>query len=484
MYKQSFITGEPKPVSESEFLNERINSLNISLSQKTQPVLENLDLSEIDFSEKRGEIRKNFDGWVIRNVIFSKFNPKSKEKKSLYGLSFRGAKMERVIFAQASLDRCNFDCLENEQINIRLFNRSGIIITDNKCTLNNVDFFFSEFSYCRFRECNMNTVDFRYAKVTDCSMGNIDVTYGDFYYCAFMGCTAFVSGNFHKCSFTNAVFEHQVIRFKSIHGILQNNIKEYRSIIDDPNWKRYNPCGTKSESSLSDEEIRKEAIETYKQFSGIYAGKGLHKDSNAAYKKMKERELQRSWKIIIESVFWLLLFLASLGILICVSIEYGYINCNVMCHSLGVFALCIFFYYLYFSIKDCIKKALQYIYNCLKIKDFCGVASGLFTFIMGYGYRWTFVIFWYVLLIIIGAYKYCNGEIPEKSICKCACDCSKTAEIAYKGFTYSVYNSLGSYVEEYVCVVGSVWANFQTIFSFLLIGYLGFIFANKMRNNL
>ena len=215
-------------------------------------------------------------------------------------------------------------------------------------------------------------------------------------------------------------------------------------------------------------------------------GKGLIKDSNEAFSKKEKREfvndkkgLQLFWENAKESVFGLLLFLVLLGFLFCKLSEYGYINCKVVFSCLGVFAL----YKLYDSIKDKIKMVPRYIWQ--KIKDVWGMILGLFSFLMGTGNRWTFAMFWYALLIIIGVYKFCNENIENvKSLCNCACDCSKTAEIAYKGLTYSVYNSVGSYVEEYVCVVGSVWANIQTILSFLLIGYLGFIFANKMRNNL
>ena len=77
--------------------------------------LKNLDLSEVDFSGKNILVKRNFDGWEINNVIFSRFNSKSSEKKSLYGLSFKGAKMNKVSFVQAFLDRCNFDWEKEEQ---------------------------------------------------------------------------------------------------------------------------------------------------------------------------------------------------------------------------------------------------------------------------------------------------------------------------------------------------------------------------------
>lgn len=431
--------------------------------------LENLDLSDVDFLYASNTVEMDFEGWEIINVIFSRFDPKYRGKKHLYGLSFIGAKMKRVGFAQAFLDRCNFDW-EKEKQNDKSEKKKNDK-DDEYANLEKVDFFYSEFSYCRFRGCKMKMVDFRYAKVSDCSMNEIDVTFGDFYCCDFKGCTAFVESNFTKCSFTNAVFEHQVIRFGSIHGILQDDINDYRKIIFGQNWLHYNPCGTrksdleKKELGLLEKEIGEEAIEMYKQFSGIYAGKGLHKDSNAAYKRMKKRELRKSWKNAKVSVLGLLLFLCFLEFLFFKFADCGYINCKVVFSCLGLFAL----YILYDSFKDYIKKALRYIW--LKFKDICGVVSGLFTFLMGYGYKWVNVIIVYAILILIGAVGY--------YCCYSGGNCSWQDAL-----NRSFYNIIApnNCIDSKGCC--GLLEGIHHLLGVLLIGYLGFIFANKMRNNL
>lgn len=442
-----------------EFIAEFIKNLNHFPHR-----LINLDLSDVDFLHASDEVEMDFDGWEITNVIFSRFNPKNREKKHLYGISFKGAVMNGVGFAQAFLDRCNFDSFEEES-----------------AILKKIDFFFSEFSYCRFRGCNMNMVDFRYAKVSDCSMNKTDVTFGDFYCCDFRGCTAFVESNFTKCSFTNAVFEHQVIRFSSIHGILQDNIEDYCKNIFDQNWIHYNPCGKrKSElgkkSDLLEKDIREEAIEMYKQLSGIYAGKGLNKDSNAAYKEMKKRELRRSWNYIKG-------LLASICGTITLLLVYYYNSKEfwiLFCYE--TFPISIYIWESSIVLKTYKENKRQNIWNII-INNIGYFLRDLLIALLGYGYMWSRVVCHYVLIIMIGAYKFCNESIENLNFL-CNCDCSKTADIAYKGLTFSVYNSVGSYIEEYVRGVGSFFANTQTILSFLLIGYLGFIFANKMRNNL
>lgn len=388
--------------------------------------LKNLDLSEVDFSGKNNLVNRNFDKWNINNVIFSRFNPDVKKKKHLFGLSFKGAKLKNVGFTQAFLDKCNFD----------LNKKGGKIITKLNC----VDFFFSEFSYCHFCGCYMDTIDFRYTKISDCSMRNINVTFGDFYFCNFMGCSSFQESTFNNCSFTNAVFEHTVIREKSIKGILQNNYDNYEKIVIKSNkWFRYNPTGDKSQIGMNKEEVLDEAVEMYKQLSGIYAGKGLNKDSNEAYRKMRNKEMQKNFLPIME-------LLSKIGRLIK-------------------------------KIFLPIKKLFKYIGRLIY-----GPIIALF----GYGYRLRNAFFLFAALIILGALLFhCSDNKSTKISYCCCCDSIEHKSTSFcEAVSYSVYNSVGSYVEEYVNTIGPFWTAVLSLFGLGLIAYIGFIFANKMRNNL
>lgn len=56
--------------------------------------LTDLDLSEIDSCWNI-----SFEGYVLENVIFSRFKPESNSKKELFNLSFMGALLNGVSFA-------------------------------------------------------------------------------------------------------------------------------------------------------------------------------------------------------------------------------------------------------------------------------------------------------------------------------------------------------------------------------------------------
>ena len=89
---------------------------------------------------------------------------------------------------------------------------------------------------------------------------------------------------------------------------------------------------------------------------------------------------------------------------------------------------------------------------------------------MGYGYKWLNVIIAYLLLILIGAlfFYYKFDDI---------CSWQEALE-------YSFYNLIG--LQNNLPNDGwkGVIVGFYHLLGVLLIGYLGFIFANKMRNNL
>lgn len=415
MYEPSFIDESSlTKLSTGDFILKIFD-----LEKKGLKELKNLDLSEVNFSGKNNLVKRNFDEWDIKNVIFSRFNPNTEGKKYLFGLSFKGAKLKNVGFTQAFLDRCNFDSPRKE--------------------LKEIDFFFSEFNYCHFCDCYMDTIDFRYTKISDCSMRNINVTFGDFYFCNFKGCSSFQKSTFKNCSFTNAVFEHNVIRIESIKGILQDNYDIYKSVIDLKVWSRYNPTGNESQIGRTEEEVLDEAVEMYKQLSGIYAGKGLNKDSNEAYRKMRNKEMQKNFLPIME-------LLSKIGRLI-----------N--------------------KIFLPIKKLFKYIGRLIY-----GPIIALF----GYGYRLRNAFFLFTALIILGAllFHFSDNKSTKISYC-CCCDSIEHKSTSFcEAVSYSVYNSVGSYVEEYVNTIGPFWTAVLSLFGLGLIAYIGFIFANKMRNNL
>lgn len=422
--RQSFIDEDRVTTitSEEQFL-EIINRAEEAGSPEYHR-LTNLDLSGIDAASQRS----NFDGWHIENVIFSRFEPHRKERKEIFGLSFMGATLKGVCFAQAHLYRCNFDTMDKEAYKVYLEQLPESKRNTEKghseaqTSLSEVTFFLSDLELCRFRNTKIHAADFRYSHVRDCTIREAMVTYGDFYFCSFKGCTTFDKSKFFECSFTNCLFENNAIRISNIpNGIIQEHYKEYcHMVLHYPSWYHYNPSA--SFSSINHEANRnnvpasrmsnkQEAASFYKNMSGIYAGKGLNRDSNRAYKMAKINEIK----------------------------------------------------YLHLAIPSLWKKgeyssSLRYVSRLLL--DYTTVA-------MGFGYMWWVVVFWFIILIMIYGLYYYFHSVDEIDV----------------AISYSFNNSLGPNSSEITKIVNSFLASCQSAFGMLLIGFLGFIMANNLRND-
>lgn len=388
-------------------------------------------LCNFDFSILKDIRNICFDGLILENIVFSRFNPKSPNKTFLFNLSFMGAQLHKISFAQAHLQQCNFDTMDEEAIHLHLekMDYQSIIKKGDKTAnthLQEVDFFFSQLDYCRFRRSELNTVDFRYSHINDCTMGEINVYLGDFYFCAFEGCTGFIDGVFKECSFTCATFENNCIRMKNIpEGIIQEHFKIYHDkLIHAKNWINYNPCGTFS--SMNHEANNKmmtlksyanatlEAANFYKGLSGIFAGKGLNRDSNEAYRMSK----------ILDSKF-----------------------CKIE---------------LNLSKEDRVKGEKNFSRRIFLNKVYWS---------LGYGYKWQAPTIWFFL--IIAAYALISLIIDS------------TMELG-NSFSWSLYNSLSPY-EKFTNMFENrhivTLVSFESLFGVLIIGFLGFIIANNIRND-
>jgi hypothetical protein len=407
-----------KKVSTDEFIVLVNNTVPDSNGSKT---LRDLDLTEVDFSDAcEKEIPKDFKGWTIENVMFSCFNPLSAKKKHLFGLSFKNSKLSRVSFAQAFLERCNFDNIEDKDM------------LKNELAPNpyydQVDFFLSKLSYCRFCDCSMVNADFRYSKVEDCTMRRSLYINIDCYMCEFKGCTVFQRSKFLKCSFTNAAFENNVVRMENLpKGIVQDDVDDYDDFVNQrKEWHRYNPCSDYSEFLLNAKRNEKtskmtadakmdvhwEAVEVYKQLSGYYAGMGLNGDSNEAYRKMKYNERLFHYASIVYN--WK---------------KGRYLS---ILHTIG---------------------------NIMLIR---GIA------LAGFGYKFKAVFWWFVALVAFYFFLFqINFSFPQPEW--------------LIHLSYSINNSLGPVAEYYKGheFLGSV----QSTLGVLLVGFLGFVVANKIRNS-
>ena len=404
---------------------------------------ETYKLSNLDLSQIKDCCNLDFDGLKLDNIIFSRFNPESQQKKIFFMLSFMGSTLNRVSFAQSYLQQCNFDTMDKDAISLhreKVNNKTPINDNTKEVTskLTEVDFFFSKLEYCRFRLSNLNTVDFRYSHLVDCSMGEINVDLGDFYNCAFEGCTNFIRGRFTNCSFTNATFEYNCLRMSNIpEGIVQEYSEKYhKDLILAKEWMKYNPCA--SYSSMNHESNKKEieyntksqaniALEAsnfYKELSGTLAGKGFFNDSNIAYKKSKEQEVK----------------FCKLELLLPVE--------NRKC-------------------LDGKKSGADQVYKRRLMLDKC-------IRYFGYGYKWTAPVYWFLGIVAFFAAltTLFNG-----------------LSSFFKMLSWSLNNSMSPYehytslFENFLEDFGVFISSLESIAGVLLIGFLGFVIANKIRNN-
>lgn len=402
-------------------------------------------LAGYDFSNLKEISCVCLDNMVLENIVFSRFCPCEKERPLLFQLSFLGASLTNVSFAQARLCQCNFDKMNksaNKKYQETFEGNSNVKKeepVEKDTTLEKVDFFFTELEYCRFRQTQAKYVDFRYSKIANCTLSEFQVEKGDFYFCNFSGCTSFIDSKFTLCSFTCASFENVCIRMSNLNGIVQENEKVYHGDFlfnESLLWNRYNPCS--SFSSMNHKEcslksqifIASEAMNFYRQMSGIYAGKGLNRDSNEAYKEkvLKDRKY---CKLLIQ-------YFQSEEYKNGKKKKTEKVNLE--------------------------EKGLWY-YRFRYWKTFL-------TQFLGYGYKWWVPCLWFLGLVAIywGIYQFTDKYV-----------CFETPEwLQHIG--YSLNNALSPF-SEYYKVVSIVVSSIQSTIGVLLVGFLGFVIANKIRND-
>lgn len=413
----SFIDQSAKmqKVKDAEELNELITQC-----RKQHKPFSCLDLSDVDL--------RNLDMSYlnIENVIFNTFDIKKNQYKPIHNVCFKGSRLHKVCFAQCQLVRCNFDKWElTQKEQEKISHEPGINAEQiHETHLEETDFFLCRFESCRFRKTNIKIADFRYSKFIDCSLGESRIELGDFYMTAFSGTTSFTDCRWWHCSITNATFENHCLRIKSIDKLVQEYYNDYSQIIiGHPRWFKQNPCADFSHQNDDEDKNRKiksqaythqEASEVYALLSGFYAGKGLFKDSNLAYKRAKCNEALKH----------------------------------------------------YFVLKDALKNITE------NLGTICKSLAGLFSFllcwIMGFGYKITNVLICFVLLVI--GYSFVFHTKKNDSIAW------------YNELAYSLNNSMGPF-EKFIDIVGCWLSSLQTTAGLLLIGFAGFIIANRIRNN-
>ena len=401
-------------------VNDRDELLQIMNDPKTEGKLSNLDLSLVELANIR------FTNYELCNIVFNAFNPEKRDRKELFNLDFEGCKFCQVSFAHCNIERCNFDTIADV----------------STTTMEKVDFFFCKFDYSRFKSVEMRICDFRYSEINNCSMGGVKADICDFYMTAFKGVTNFIESQFTRCSFTNAVFENHCITMHNLQSLVQEDYDAYANIIINlKTWHKINPCA--SQSYLNKSEQKKKSIvngeATVQKGESVKVLKLKSMQSNAKEAQQlytifsgiyngkglnhDSNEAYRRAKICENNYYWL-------------SVRVHWATCK------------------FWKIPgDCFKMLTPF-------------SSMLF----GFGYM-LLPIFIISSLIVLAFASYIYGYSDTSS------------GSFWQDLVASMHNMLSPLENHFNHLLDKVIALLQTCFGILILGFLGFIFANRVRND-
>ena len=418
----------------------------IDQCRKDGTTLKNLDLSGVEL--------KNIDMNLLKieDVVFNSYDVTRSDYKEIFNVSFKGTVLTRVCFAQCSFLRCNFDKYIPTKKELEKQNKIIGTYEERKTIISEADFFLTRWESCRFRRTDIETADFRYSEFNNCSMGGCRVKLGDFYMAAFRGTTDFTDSVFSCCSITNAIFENDLIRMKGIDKLVQECYEDYSEvIIGHPKWYKQNPCGDFSYKNEGEDKgntvkskayIRHESSVMYAQLSGMYASKGFFKDSNLAYEKAKCNE---AWAKYYEVIYEHIKLVANIR-----ETFKKWFTRN--------------------DIEPNDKKDNTYRVSYGKVvKNIFSLINFLVSWVLGFGYKLTNVVLCIVALVVGYAFIY-HERLKDKIDW-------------YDELAHSLNNTIGLY-EKFCSVIQSSWlSSIQTTIGILLIGFAGFVLANRVRNN-
>lgn len=383
--------------------------------------LQDLDLEDLDIRDMdMGKLH-------IRNVLFNSFDPRDNEPKVLFNINFKGSEFDKVCFSYCSLVRCNFDRYKITKKEIAKHNHLSETANDTDSNLeiptilNEVDFFFCRFDTCRFRNTEFNIADFRYSSFIDCSLGGCNIYVGDFYMASFYGSTNFHNSKFRSCSLTNAVFEQHCPSIFNIDKLAQENYTAYHDIIiGAKNWSKHNPCA--GYSHMNEAEDHNDILGS--KISNCHEAYRVYATLSGIYNgKGFFRESNQAYRLAKKN-------------------EAAY-------HTLSSKK--------YFHNHE-YKKFLRHLWKRFTI----GVSWAF-----GYGYKVPYVTM--IAIILVAVF---SGVFYSKS----------TEEGVIDSIALSLNNTLGPH-EYFGKMIGLIWASLQTTLGILLVGFMGFIAANRIRNN-
>lgn len=381
--------------------------------------LEGLDLRNIDMSNLH-----------IQNVLFNRFDPTKTAPKEIFNINFKGCTFEKVCFSYCKLVRCNFDSdktTKREAIKRKNFSNDDnetALALEHPAYLNEVDFFFCQFDTCRFRNTKFNIIDFRYSRFTDCSLGGCDIYVGDFYMASFCGTTNFYNSKFRSCSLTNTTFEQHCPSIFNIDKLAQENYQVYHDIIiGAKNWSKHNPCAGYShvnEAEDNNNELESQ-IHNHHEAYRVYATLSGIYNGKGFFRESNQAYRLAKWN------------------------EAKY---NML------------------AAKKCRKDHnYKQMFRHLWKRFTIGIS-----WCFGYGYKIPYVLFWIcVLVMVFGVFYKYKEQLEQEHEWSVA-------------FARSLNNTLGPF-DKFTSSVGEWCGSMQSTVGILLVGFMGFIIANRIRNN-
>lgn len=361
----------------------------------------------------------DLSGFYLSNVIIGTFDPSSTNKRRVHHVDFTGCKMRKVIMSQCDISQCIFDKTTCD------------VLDASEC--GNIDFFFSTFSYSRFKHSKLTLADFRYSKINDCSLGNCHFYLCDFYMAGFNGATNFQGSCFESCSLTFATFENEILKMENITSLNQENFEEYQKL-NNPALLKFNPTGGMSYINHSHERIIN-AERTGKEPDII--------------------DILESRQFIAKEASDIYIYLSGIysGKGLNRDSNLAYRKANLQKKI-----------YMWTLMQASFRKGEYW----TSIKSFFKWLTLIFVGTLGYGYRMMPVFLWLIFIIGIFTWYYflvSNGDTELGD-----------------GIAYSIVNSLSPY-DKYLQNTKDLFASIETMLGVIIMGFIGFIFANKIRNN-
>jgi hypothetical protein len=101
------------------------------------------------------------------------------------------------------------------------------------------------------------------------------------------------------------------------------------------------------------------------------------------------------------------------------------------------------------------------------LKDVLALMGIISIWALGYGFKWKAVVIWLMIIVSFWTFVY-YISINQRNL--------------LESIHYSLNNSLGAN-DHFYSVVQGLLPSIESFFGVLLVGFLGFVFANKVRNN-